>query len=346
MSTKNNAVGDVAKDFKNTGSLFDRLHDLLHTFPFLSPLLVVIFCVIIFGAIVGPRFLHPFNLSLIIQQVTVIGMLGIAQSLVILTAGIDLSVGAIMVFSSVVMGRLGVLVGLPAPIAFAAGLAVGALCGLINGLLVVKVKIPPFIATLGTWNVFFALNLWYSKSESIRSQDIEMVAPLLQFMGTRFSFMGAQLTYGALFMIALFMIGAYVLRWTAFGRHIYAIGNSIEAARLVGIRADRVLISVYTLAGLICGLTGWVLIGRIGSVSPQAGMTANIDSITAVVIGGISLFGGRGAIVGTMLGAFIVGMFRNMLALAGVDVQWQLFAIGVLIVVSVSVDQWIRRVGK
>ena len=122
--------------------------------------------------------------------------------------------------------------------------------------------------------------------------------------------------------------------------------DDVNAAQLVGIRSGRTLIAVYTLAGLICAVAGWVLIGRIGSVSPQAGMTANIDSITAVVIGGISLFGGRGAIVGTMLGAFIVGMFRNMLAIAGVDVLWQLFAIGLLILVSVGFDQWMRRAGE
>jgi fructose transport system permease protein len=145
-------------------------------------------------------------------------------------------------------------------------------------------------------------------------------------------------------MLLLFALLWYVLNKTAFGRHIYATGDDPDAARLAGIRTDRVLIAVYVLAGLICALAGWVLIGRIGAVSPLAGVTANLDSITAVVIGGTSLFGGRGSIVGTLIGALIVGVFRDGLALAGLDVLWQEFTVGVLIIVAVTLDQWIRRV--
>ena len=136
----------------------------------------------------------------------------------------------------------------------------------------------------------------------------------------------------------------YVLNRTAFGRHIYATGDDPDAARLAGINTNRTLIAVYTIAGLICAIGGWVLIGRIGAVSPLAGQTANLDSITAVVIGGTSLFGGRGSIVGTLIGALIVGVFRNGLALAGLDALWQEFTVGVLIIVAVAIDQWIRRI--
>jgi fructose transport system permease protein len=137
-----------------------------------------------------------------------------------------------------------------------------------------------------------------------------------------------------------------MLNRTAFGRHVYATGDDPDAARLAGISPNRTLLSVYGLAGLICAIAAWVLIGRIGGVSPQGGQTANLDSITAVVIGGTSLFGGRGSIVGTLVGALIVGVFRNGLALSGLDVLWQEFTVGVLIIVAVTLDQWIRRVAS
>ncbi len=319
------------------------IHRFYHSFPIASPITILLCAVLVFWVIVGNRFISPFNLSIIIQQVTVIGIIAVAQTLVILTAGIDLSVGAIMVFCSVVMGRLAVIVQIPVALAFFVGLAVGTLCGMINGILITKFKMPPFIVTLGTWNIFFALNLFYSKSESIRSQDIEAIAPWLQTLGRPIDFFSASITYGVLFMLALFILMRYVLTYTTFGRHVVATGSNINAAGLVGIKTDRVIISVYALSGFICACGGWALIGRIGSVSPQAGVTANIESITAVVIGGISLFGGRGQIMGALIGALTVGIFRNFLALKGVDVLWQLFAVGVLIIASLAVDQWIRR---
>jgi fructose transport system permease protein len=145
-------------------------------------------------------------------------------------------------------------------------------------------------------------------------------------------------------MVVLSCVAWYALNWTAWGKHVYATGDDPKAAKLAGVRTDRVLLSVYVAAGFLCALAGWALIGRIGSVSPQAGATANLDSITAVVIGGTSLFGGRGSVVGTLIGALIVGVFRNGLALAGVEVLWQGFAVGLLIIVAVALDQWIRRI--
>src|SRR5450432_3465322 len=136
-------------------------------------------------------------------------------------------------------------------------------------------------------------------------------------------------------MLALVGLIWFVLNRTAFGRHLYAVGDDPDAARLAGIRTGRVLFTVYVVAGVICALGAWALIGRIGSVSPQAGQTANLDSITAVVVGGASLFGGRGS---------IVGVFRNGLALSGVDVLWQEFTVGWLIIIAVALDQWIRKV--
>ena len=325
-------------------SLFMRAQHFLHAYPTTIPFFVLIISAAVFYALVGSRFVHPFNLSLILQQVTIIGTLGIAQTLVILTAGIDLSVGAIMVLSSIVMGRLAVVTGLPVWIAFPAGLLTGMACGFVNGTIVTRLKLPPFIVTLGTWSIFGALLLYYSGSQTIRQQDVNAVAAMLQWTGTAIKWGGARLTYGSILMILLAAVIWYVLNRTAFGRHLYATGDDSNAARLAGINTNRTLLATYTLAGLICAITGWVLIGRIGAVSPLGGASANLDSITAVVIGGTSLFGGRGSIVGTLIGALIVGVFRNGLALAGLDALWQEFAVGVLIIVAVSMDQWIRRI--
>jgi fructose transport system permease protein len=317
-----------------------RFHDVLHSNPTLGPAIVLLIAVLAFAA-TTERFLEPANLSLIVQQVMVVGTLGIAQTFVILTAGIDLSVGAIMVLSSIVMAKLSADSGLPGLPALMIGFAVGTGCGLINGVLVTRFRLPPFIVTLGTLQVFYALNLYYSESATIRGVDM---SDLLLWTGNTFDVGDTRITYGSLLMLGLFGVAAYALGSTAWGRHVYATGDDREAARLSGVRTDRVLLGVYTLAGLICAIAGWLLIGRIASASPQAGGLANLDSITAVVIGGTSLFGGRGLVLGTLFGALIVGVLRNGLTLGGVDVLWQDFAVGILVIVAVAIDQWIRKV--
>ncbi len=322
------------------GGLSTRIHDLLHSNATLGPLFVLLLAIVIF-TFASSRFLQPGNLSLIVQQVMVVGTLGIAQTMIILTAGIDLSVGAIMVLSSIVMAKLAADSGMPGILALLIGFLVGTACGAINGTLITRLRLPPFIVTLGTLNVFFALNLYYSKSETIRGADM---GELLLWTGNTFDVGDTKITYGSIMMLVLFAVFAYVLKNTAWGRHVYAVGDDAEAARLAGVRTNRVLLSVYVVGGLICAVAGWMLIGRIASASPQAGGTANLDSITAVVIGGTSLFGGRGLIIGTLFGALIVGVLRNGLTLTGVDVLWQDFAVGVLIIVAVAIDQWIRKV--
>ncbi len=317
-----------------------RVHDILHSNPTFGPLFVLLLAVVVFS-ITADRFLEPGNLSLIVQQVMVVGTLGIAQTLVILTAGIDLSVGAIMVLSSIVMAKVSADHGVPGVPALALGLLVGTACGLLNGALVTRLRLPPFIVTLGTLNIFFALNLWYSQSATVRGVDMPS---LLLWTGKTISLGDTKITYGSILMLVLFLVFAWILKNTAWGRHVYAVGDDAEAARLAGVRTNRVLLSVYIVGGLICAVAGWMLIGRIASASPQAGGSANLDSITAVVIGGTSLFGGRGLVIGTLFGALIVGVLRNGLTLGGVDVLWQDFAVGVLIIAAVAIDQWIRKV--
>ncbi len=335
------AVASFDSDDK---SALEKIRYFLHSSPAAVPLIVLVLSLLVFAVLVGSRFFTPFALTLILQQVAIVGIVGAAQTLVVLTAGIDLSVGAIMVLSSVVMGQFTFRYGLPVEVAVACGLALGAFCGFINGVLIAYVKLPPFIVTLGTWQIFLATTYIYSNNETIRAQEIEQNASLLQFFGDKINLGGgAMFTYGVFAMILLIMLLWYVLNYTAWGRHLYAIGDDPEAAQLSGVRTKRVLVSVYVLAGLICGLAGWAQIGRNGSVSPQIGQFANIESITAVVIGGMSLFGGRGSILGMLFGALIVGVFSFGMRMYGTDVQWTYLMIGVLIIAAVAIDQWIRK---
>lgn len=336
---------DTVAEFEDTRKGFiGRLQHALHVNPALVPLIVLVTSVILFGVLVGERFFSPFAMTLILQQVQIVGIVAAAQSLVILTAGIDLSVGAIMVLSSVVMGQFTFRYGLPVEAAVAIGLSVGAICGLLNGWLVAYMKLPPFIVTLGTWQIILATNFLYSANETIRSADIEEAAPLLQIFGTKYKIGGATLTLGVIFMLVLVAVLAYALKYTAWGRHVYAVGDDPDAAELAGVNVKKTLVSVYFLSGLICAFAGWAMVGRIGSISPTVGQLANIESITAVVIGGISLFGGRGSILGALFGALIVGVFTLGLRLLGADAQWTFLLIGLLIIAAVAVDQWIRKV--
>lgn len=323
-----------------------RFQHALHQTPSLVPLIVLILSILIFGVALGSKFFSPFAMTLILQQVQIVGVLAAAQALVVLTAGIDLSVGAIAVLCTVVMGKLTFDFGIPAPLSVAIGIAIGTGIGAISGWLVSRVKLPPFIVTLGMWQIVLAVNYLYSANETIRSQDIEANAPFLQLLGAKFKMGGATFTLGVILMIVLFLVLSYALRSTAWGRHVYAVGDDPDAAELSGVDVHKTFMSVYMLAGLICGLAGWVMIGRFGSVSPSAttGVIGNIQAITAVVIGGISLFGGRGSVMGALFGALIVGVFELGLRMAGANPQWTFLLIGVLIIAAVAVDQWIRKV--
>lgn len=344
MSSADTTDDGIAKFDNPHRGLIGTIQHWLHINPALVPLIVLLASIVVFGLLLGSKFFSPFALTLILQQVQIVGIVAAAQSLVILTAGIDLSVGAIAVISSVVMGQFTFRYGLPVEVAVACGLIAGTAIGYLNGWLIAVMKLPPFIVTLGMWQIVLAANFLYSANETIRSQDIAKNAALLQLLGAKFKIGGAVFTVGVIFMVVLVIVLAYILRHTAWGRHVYAVGDDPEAAELSGVNVKGTLISVYAVAGLICGFAGWALIGRIGSVSPTSGQLLNIESITAVVIGGISLFGGRGSILGTFFGALIVGVFTLGLRLMGADAQWTYLLIGVLIIAAVAVDQWIRKV--
>jgi fructose transport system permease protein len=303
----------------------------------LGPIIALLLAVVFFTA-QSSRFLTGSNLSLVVQQVMVVGTLAIGQTLIILTAGIDLSNGAVMAFGNIVMTKLAVDSGMNPLLAILLGLLVCAAFGFFNGSLVTGLRLPPFIVTLGTLNIAFALTHIYSEDQTVSNLPSE-----LTFFGNTFQVGQTDITYGTVLMLVLFVVAWYVLRQTAAGRHVYAVGNNPEAARLTGIRTRRLLLGVYTTAGLIYGIAALLLVSRTSVGDPQAGQTDNLDSITAVVLGGTSLFGGRGSVIGTLIGALIVGIVRNGLQLMGVRSIYQVLITGILVILAVAVDQLARR---
>jgi len=273
--------------------------------------------------------------------VMVVGVIAIGQTLIILTAGVDLSCGTVMALGNIVMTKLAVDLGFPVPVAVAFGIAATTLFGLVNGLLVSRIKLPPFIVTLGTLNIAFALTQLYS-----RAQTVTELPPGMTVLGGTFRLGGTQVVYGVVLMLGLYALTWFALRETAAGRHVYAVGNNPEAARLTGIATQRVLLSVYVVAGVLYGIAALLSVARTGVGDPSAGQTENLDSITAVVLGGTSLFGGRGTILGSLVGALIVGVFRNGLTLMGVSSVYQILITGILVILAVATDQLSRRGGS
>ena len=316
-----------------------RVQHVLHANPALSPLIVLIVAIIVFG-IVANGFLRPQALSLLVQQMAVVGTLAVGQTIIILTAGIDLSIGMAMVLSSLVMAKLSHDNGVPGPIALLIGAVVAVLTGFLNGVLVTRVKLPPFIVTLGTFGIFTALSLLYAQGQTIALPP----NAFLLWTGRTLSIGSVSVTWGVILMVLLYIVVGFALRNTGWGRHLYATGDDAEASRLAGISTDRVLLSAYVVAGISVAVAAWIVCGRVGGADPNSGLNYNLLSITAVVIGGTSLFGGRGVVVGTLIGALIVQVFNSGLALAGVDPNYQVLATGILVILAVSVDQWIRRV--
>jgi fructose transport system permease protein len=299
----------------------------------LGPLLALLSACIFF-ALKADNFLSGQNFSLILQQVMVVGLLAIGQTLIILTAGIDLSCGMVMALGSIVMTKLATEMGLPPGLAMLLGIAATTVFGLLNGLLVTRVKLPPFIVTLGTMNIAFAITQIYSGSQTVTD-----LPEFMTLLGDPISILGTPVASGVLVLVALYVLVWFALSNTAPGRHLYAVGNNREAARLTGISTERVLLVVYGLAGTFYGLAAMLSVARTGVGDPQAGQTENLDSITAVVLGGTSLFGGRGTVMGTFIGAMIVGVFRNGLTLMGVSSVYQILITGILVILAVATDQ-------
>ncbi|MBD7918680.1 ABC transporter permease [Cellulomonas sp. Sa3CUA2] len=303
-----------------------------------GPLAALAVAVVAFS-LTTDTFLNPANVSLVLQQSVVIGTLALGQTLIILTAGIDLSAGAIMVLGTVLIARLAgegnVLV------AVLIGFLGCALMGAVNGLVVARWNLPPFIVTLGTLTVIAAATRLYTSSASY-----PVTSDVLRLLGSGPVVGGAKITYGTMLWLLLALALGYALTQTAWGTRVYAVGDSPHAARLTGIKVSRVLFSVYLVAGLIYAVAALAALGRTPIGDPSGYQTANLDTITAVVIGGTSLFGGRGGVAGTVVGALIVSVLQNGLTQAGIDSLYQQVAVGVLVIAAVGFDQLVRRRNK
>ena len=286
----------------------------------------------------SPAFLSPSNFFQITRISAEIGLIALGMTLVIITGGIDLSVGSILGLSGIVMGFL-YTAGLNIWLAALIGVAAGALCGLINGQLITRAGIPPLIVTLATLAIFRGLALGISQARSFGNYPKEFLA-----LGTGYA--GPIPTQLIVFVVLVIAVGL-ILAQSTLGRFIYAIGNNATAARFSGVPVNRVLVLVYTLSGALAGLAGVIFTARVSSARSDAGMGNELDAITAVVLGGASIAGGSGSIVGTLLGLLLVGVVRNGLTLAFIPAEQQAIIIGLILLVAVLLNQVIRlRTGR
>lgn len=305
--------------------------------PTLGPLIALLIAVVVFS-LTTTTFLNVDNLSLVVQQSLVVATLALGQTLIILTAGIDLANASIMVLGTLLIARTA-SEGMNPILALLLAAVVCTALGAVSGALVTKLRLPPFIVTLGMLTVVTAVGRIYSKGTSW-----PVASGLLGWLGEGSYLFGQfYVTPGMILLLVMFVLTWYALAHTAWGKHVYAVGNDEEAARLTGINVRGTLFSVYVVAGLIYAVAAWQALGRIPNADPNAFQTGNLDSITAVVIGGTSLFGGRGGVWGTLLGAFIVAVLRSGLTQAGIDSLYQDVATGCLVIAAVAFDQWARR---
>ena len=341
MSDAATSVGyDAADEFGGRSTPLQRVQSALHQYAWLSPLAVLILGVVVMALLSDGKTNTLGNFGTIIQQTAVVGALAVGQTLIIMTAGIDLSCAQIMVFATMMMASLSFNNGVPGLLAMLLAVLASMGFSTLNGLFVTKVKLPPFIVTLGTLYVFQGIKLKAFSGRSIQNTELNKVH---LWLGHVFKFGDFRITTGVIVMLGMYAVFAYILRYTAWGTHVYAVGDDPDAARLAGINTNRVILSVWAVAGLVYGITAWISIGRVQSAAVNAWEDANLQSITAAVVGGTSLFGGRGRIIGSLLGALIVVVVNNGLEVAGYNQGEKVICIGALIIGAVALDRWIRK---
>jgi ribose transport system permease protein len=324
----------------STPSLFARLidtgaHQKLLAFASLVLLLIGF-------SIASPNFMQTSNMIAILQATSVNGILAVAATLVIITGGIDLSVGTLMTFCAVIAGVVLTNLGLPLPLGVIAAIGAGAFCGLCSGTFVSKMKIPPFIATLGMMLILKGLSLVISGTRPIYFNDtpgFDLIS-LGSIIGDIFP--ALPIPNGVLILFLVAGITSWILSRTVLGRYCFALGSNEEAVRLSGVNTDRWKIAIYSLAGSIVGIGGLVMASRLNSAQPALGLGYELEAIAAVVIGGTSLSGGRGTIVGTLIGALIMAVLTNGLRILSVAQEWQTVVTGSIIILAVYADM-VRR---
>jgi ribose transport system permease protein len=298
---------------------------------------------IVVFSIASPNFMQTQNVLAILQATSVNGVLAIAATLVIITGGIDLSVGTLMTFCAVITGVVLTYLGLPLPLGIVASILAGTACGLVSGTIIAKLKVPPFIATLGMMLILKGLSLVISGTKPIYFNDtpgFNQIA-LGSWVGTIFP--AVPLPNGVLILFVVALLAAFVLGKTQLGRYTFALGSNEEAVRLSGVNIDRWKIAVYATAGGICGVAGLLIASRLNSAQPALGQGYELDAIAAVVIGGTSLSGGRGTVIGTLIGALIISVLANGLRILSVPQEWQTVVTGLIIILAVYADILRRR---
>ena len=299
--------------------------------------------IVIFSVLKPDAFFTTDNIIGILQSTTVIGVLAIASTFIIITSGIDLSVGVLMTFCAVMAGVFMVNVGLPMWIGVPGAVLVGALCGTVSGLAITKLRVPPFIATLGMMMLLKGASLIITQTRPIYFNDVEGFDAIS--LGSVLSDLvpGLPIPNGVLIMFIVAVVCAVVLNKTALGRYTFALGSNEEAVRLSGVNVDRWKVIIYAFSGGICGIAGLLIASRLNSAQPALGQGYELDAIAAVVIGGTSLSGGVGTILGTIIGAFIMSVLINGLRIMSVAQEWQMVLTGLIIILAVYTDNLRRK---
>ncbi|MFY4775820.1 ribose ABC transporter permease RbsC [Metabacillus sp. RGM 3146] len=297
----------------------------------LGPLLGLLLLVLIVS-ILNPSFLEPLNILNLLRQVAINALIAFGMTFVILTGGIDLSVGAILALSSALSAGM-IIAGVDPILAIFIGTILGGIMGMVNGLLITKGKMAPFIATLATMTLFRGLTLVFTNGNPITGLGDNY---LFQLFGRGYFF---GIPVPAITMIFTFVILYVLLHKTPFGRRTYAIGGNEKASIISGIKVPRVKMMIYGLSGLLAALAGSILTSRLNSAQPTAGTSYELDAIAAVVLGGTSLSGGKGRIAGTLIGALIIGTLNNGLNLLGVSSFYQMVVKGIVIIIAVLLDR-------
>lgn len=294
-------------------------------------------------SIASPNFMQTSNMIAILQATSVNGVLAVAATLVIITGGIDLSVGTLMTFCAVIAGVVLTNLGMPLPLGVLAAIATGAFCGLCSGTFVAKMKIPPFIATLGMMLILKGLSLVISGTRPIYFNDTPGFDQISRGSLIGEVFPALPIPNGVLILFLVAGAAAYVLGRTVLGRYTFALGSNEEAVRLSGVNTDLWKMAVYALAGAICGIAGILIASRLNSAQPALGLGYELEAIAAVVIGGTSLSGGRGTVLGTLIGALIMAVLTNGLRVLSVAQEWQTVVTGAIIILAVYADMVRRR---
>ncbi|UWP58278.1 ABC transporter permease [Ruminococcus gauvreauii] len=298
-------------------------------------LVLIVLCVLL--AIMSPVFLTGGNLINILQQVTVNGVLAVGISIVIFTGGIDISVGSILALVGIIMGKLMVDMGVHPLIAMPVGILVGAACGTFNGLMIARFKLQPMIATLGMMSMARGAALTIANGKTITGYSAGF-----RWIGSGM-IPGTKIPVQIIFMLILYAVVFYIMKYRKFGRYIYAIGGNEEATRLSGINVTKYKMLAYTVSGITCALASIILVSKLNSAQSSAGEGYEMDAIASAVIGGASLTGGFGSIWGTLLGAVIIGVIRNGLNLLNVSSYLQQLILGAIIIAAVLFDSYKNR---